>query len=287
MKYCVNSYSFGAYGRKENGGVYGMIEKAAGMGFDGFEFVESDWMAVPDDELIAIGKAAEKAGLERVNLCVGADFLTGSGGDLGKEVERLCRLLDKAALLGVKQMRHDVTRGPVGRKYGLGYACQLPRLAEGCRRVSEYAASLGLRTMTENHGFYSQDANRVASLIDAVDSPSFGALVDLGNFMCADEEPPHSVSLLAPYAFHVHAKDFLFRAGTEIAPGEGWFRTRAGDWLRGTVIGHGVAAVPQSVGILKRLGYNGWLSVEFEGLEDNLQGIALGLANLKRFWETA
>ena len=287
MKYCVNSYSFGAYGRKESGGIYGMIEKAAAMGFDGFEFVESDWMAVSDSELSAIGRATREAGLTPVNLCVGADFLNGSEGDLDREVERLCRLLDRAALLGVPQMRHDVTQGPRGRKHGLGYAYQLPRLAEGCRRVSEYAASIGLRTMTENHGFYSQDAERVASLIDAVDSPSFGALVDLGNFLCADETPTHSVSLLAPYAFHVHAKDFLLRAGTETDPGEGWFRSRAGQYLRGTVIGHGVAQVPQSLGILKRNGYDGWLSVEFEGLEDNLQGISLGLANLKRFWELA
>ena len=30
-------------------------------------------------------------------------------------------------------------------------------------------------------------------------------------------------------------------------------------------------------------GYDGYVTVEFEGMEDNLKGIELGLANLKRF----
>ena len=283
MKYCVNSYSFGHYGSEL--GIYGMIEKAAEMGFDGFEFVESGWMDVPDGELVKIGQAAKSAGLEPVNLCVGADLINGSGGDSAREVERLCRLLDKAALLGVRQMRHDITSGVWGKKHGIGYPYVVSRLAECCRKVSEYAKTIGLRTMTENHGYYSQDADRVASLIDAVDSDNFGALLDLGNFMCADEKPEISSSKLAPYAFHVHAKDFLFKPRTELCPGAGWFRTRGGNWLRGTVIGHGVACIPQSVQTLRRSGYDGWLSVEFEGLEDNLEGIKLGLGNLRRFWD--
>lgn len=285
MKYCVNSYSFGRYGAEL--GIYGMIEKAAELGFDGFEYVESGWMDVPDAELKKIAEAVRTAGLEPVNLCVGADLINGSGGDLGSEVARVCRLVDKAALLGAPVMRHDVTSGVRGRKHGIGYQSVLPRLAEGCGRITEYAASVGLRTMTENHGFYSQDADRVASLIDAVDHDNFGVLLDLGNFMCADERPEISSSKLAPYAFHVHAKDFLFKPGTEPSPGDGWFRTRGGNWLRGTVIGHGAASIFQSVGMLKRSGYDGWLSVEFEGMEDNLDGIRLGLDNLRRFWSLA
>ena len=37
--------------------------------------------------------------------------------------------------------------------------------------------------------------------------------------------------------------------------------------------------------ILKKSGYDGYISVEFEGAEDKLYGIKEGLENVKRFWE--
>ena len=43
------------------------------------------------------------------------------------------------------------------------------------------------------------------------DSPNYGWLVDMGNFLCADDLPVHAVPIAAPYAFHVHVKDFLYK----------------------------------------------------------------------------
>ena len=80
-----------------------------------------------------------------------------------------------------------------------------------------------------------------------------------------------------PYAFHVHAKDFLLKSGGCIDPGEGWFRSRGQNFLRGTVVGHGVVPVAQCIAILKTAGYDGWLSLEFEGHEDNLPALRHGL----------
>lgn len=79
--------------------------------------------------------------------------------------------------------------------------------------------------------------------------------------MCADEDPSLSVSIMAPYAFYVHAKDFHYKSGMEITPGNGWFKTRAGNYLRGAIIGHGDAKVAQSIQTLKRNGYNGFVTV--------------------------
>ncbi len=285
MKYCVSTYSFGGY--MDSLGIYGVIDKAAEMGFDGIEFVDMPWMNASDEELVKIGQYARDKGVETVDLCTGADFINGSDGDVEAQIARVCDRVDKAVLLGVKMMRHDVGSEPRGRKHGLGYAYNLERLAYACRKVTEYAASKGIQTMTENHGYYSQDADRVASLIDAVDHDNFGALLDLGNFMCADEDPVLSVSRLAPYAVHVHCKDFLYRKGNETNPGATWFKTRGGNYLRGTIVGHGEANIAQSLAILKSKGYDGYISLEFEGVEDNLRGISLGIENVKRFWENA
>ena len=280
MKTSVSSYSFGPYREL---GMEGLIAKAHEMGFDGIDFLEQDIKDV--EHAKSLRALAKQKGIAIVSLCVGADLINR---DTAEEVARLKGLVDIAAALGASMMRHDITAGDrSGAKVGISYDALLDKMADATREVAEYAAGVGVRTMTENHGYFSQDASRVEKLINTVNHPNFGALVDIGNFMCADEEPWKSVAVMAPYAYHVHAKDFHKKSGLEPDPGNGWFRTRGGDYLRGAIIGHGDARVAQSLYVLKKSGYDGYVTIEFEGMEDNLKGIELGLANLKRFWEKA
>jgi sugar phosphate isomerase/epimerase len=51
------------------------------------------------------------------------------------------------------------------------------------------------------------------------------------------------------------------------------------------VIGEGNIPVEQCLAILKRTGYDGYLTVEYEGAEDCISGIARGLANLRSMTE--
>ena len=113
----------------------------------------------------------------------------------------------------------------------------------------------------------------------AVNHPNYGWLVDMGNFLCADEPPMHALPIAAPYAVHAHAKDFLLKREN---PGEGWFPTRNGWVLRGTVVGHGVVPIADCVQVLRDAGYDGWLSLEFEGMEENLTALRCGLAYLRK-----
>ena len=80
----------------------------------------------------------------------------------------------------------------------------------------------------------------------------------------------------------MHAKDFLFKPGTQPNPGAGWFKTRGENHIRGTIVGHGVIPVAQCVAMLKNAGYDGFLSLEFEGLEDNLIALKAGYDYLRR-----
>jgi sugar phosphate isomerase/epimerase len=47
------------------------------------------------------------------------------------------------------------------------------------------------------------------------------------------------------------------------------------------VIGEGVVPVGQCLAILARAGYDGFVSIEYEGEEDCIEGISRGLENLK------
>ena len=231
---------------------------------------------------------ADAVGIKIANYTIGADFVHGSNGDIEAEIERLKGEVDIAAILGAPGMRHDITYSISREESGMHtFEAALPRIAKAVRAVTEYAASKGIRTMTENHGFISQDSVRVEKLITAVNHPNFGVLLDLGNFYCADENSAEAVGRLAPYAFHAHAKDFHIKSGNGFNPGEGWFMSRGGNFLRGAIIGHGNVPLLQAIRALKRTGYDGVLSVEFEGMEDPLDGIRMGQANLRKLVELA
>lgn len=287
MKVCVSAYS---YYRLIDEGKMTLLDvpaKAKEMGFEGLEFSE---FGVPEGKTfeeyaVELREAAEKAGIPLINYAVGADLLTGGEKGIEEGMALLKKKVDVAKILGVPTMRHDVWYGdfPKDWKGTRTYGAALPVIARNAREITEYAAAQGIRTMSENHGFIFQDAERVAQLVTAVDSPNYGVLVDIGNFLCADQEPTQAVGILKNLAFHCHVKDFHVKSGNLPAPGEGWFNSRSGNWLRGAIIGHGEVPVVQCLRTLYKAGYDGNVSIEFEGMEDVIQGIAIGRDNLKRY----
>lgn len=280
MKIAVSSYSFSQAMRDGRMTIMDVIPKAKEMGYEGVEIVRGGWS---DEEMRAMApklKAqSEEYGMPIIAYMVGADFIRNG---LDAEVERLKREAEVAALLGAPRMRHDSTGGRDANDNPVTVEEALPIVAEGYRRVTEFAAGLGVHTMIENHGYFFQDACRVKKLIETVNHPNFGWLMDMGNFMCADENSAIALGNALPYAAHVHAKDFLFKSGDGENPGEGFFGTRAGNYLRGAIIGQGVVPVKQCLRLLKRANYDGWISLEFEGMEDCITGCRVGLDNLRR-----
>ena len=102
--------------------------------------------------------------------------------------------------------------------------------------------------------------------------------MDIGNFACVDEDALSAVRRAAPYAVHVHVKDFLIKSGATVAPsGSKWFSSRGGRYIRGTTAGDGAIPIPQCLEILRKAGYDGWVSYEFEGAEDTLTALKNGL----------
>ncbi|NSW91500.1 MAG: sugar phosphate isomerase/epimerase [Firmicutes bacterium] len=286
MKIGVSTYSFSALMNNETMSQLEVIGKAKEMGFDVIEF---SGLRVPEGQFIEsfaekVKEECARVGIQMGNYTIGADFINGSNGNLEAEIERVKGEVKIAKILGATGMRHDATRGFLPGYVGpKGFDDALPILIKGCRAVTEFAESLGIRTMVENHGYFCQDSDRVEKLVNGVNNKNFGILVDVGNFLCVDEDPAKAVGRLAPYAFHVHVKDFHVKPGTAPNPGTGWFKSRAGNFLRGAIIGHGEVPVVQCLEILKKAGYDGTVSIEFEGMEEPLTGISVGLENLKRY----
>lgn len=288
MKFSVSSYSFSQLTRSGNKTEMELISLAKKIGFDGIEFAEIHPPAGMDKAEYAkeLNSECERIGIKPVNYTIGANFLYPAGGTLESEIERLKKEVEIAKILGVSGMRHDATGGwkkEDRRQRGFNEA--LPILVKGCKAVTEYAGTLGIRTMVENHGFFCQESTRVEQLVNCVANENFGLLFDMGNFLCADEDPVNAVGRLSQYVFHVHAKDFHFKSGNNIAPVNGFFQTRAGNHLRGAIIGHGCVPVFQCMSTLLRDGYDGFISVEFEGIEDAEKAVEWGLDTLTRYDE--
>lgn len=282
MKISVSSYSFARYIRAGRMTQLDCVAKAKEMGFDAIEF--TDIIPMEGETVVEtaarIRAEAERAGIEINAYTVGACLYKGSAEADAAEVERLKGQVDIAVILGASVMRHDVCYALAKTGEGRCFDGMLPTIAKNTRAVTEYAQTKGIRTCSENHGYIAQDSDRMERLFHAVGHDNYGLLVDMGNFLCVDEDPAHAVSRLAPYAFHVHAKDFFFspekREGLTIM-------TRGANYIGGCVIGEGAVPVGKCLAILKRAGYEGCVSVEYEGEEDCLAGIARGLANLREF----
>lgn len=283
MKISVSSYSFQ---RLLNEGAYNqltLIKKAKEIGFDAIEFVD----LLPPEGVSRENWArqlraeCEACCMEISNYTFAAEFIACENFD--EEIARVKKEIDLAHILGAKSVRHDATFNNCGKSF----AVCLPILADACRKVTEYAQTLGIRTMVENHGFFCQDSSRVEQLVSTVNHPNFGLLCDMGNFLCADEDPALAFGIVAPFAFYVHAKDFHVKDAEGADPGEGFFKSRSGNYLRGAIIGHGNVPIKSCLAALKRVEYNGMMAIEFEGMEENIPALKIGLENLRRYTREA
>jgi sugar phosphate isomerase/epimerase len=286
MKFSITTYSLNQYLHTGRLTQLSCIEEVCSIGFDAIEF----FGVTPQDGLDEIKWAAKlqqkamECGIFISCYTIGADFLNGSEGSTAGEIARIKQQVNIAAALGVNLMRHDASTGDPPGVNARSFDEVLPILAEACAEITEYARKFGISTMVENHGYFCQDSDRMVKLYNAVNNPNFGLLCDIGNFLCADESPEDACKTVAPYTKYVHAKDFHVLAGTVDPPSEGWFQSRNGINLRGAALGKGNVPVRSCLDILQSAGYNGIVSLEFEGVEDSIDSVKTGLAYL-RDWE--
>lgn len=277
MKISVSAYSFNQAIKQGKMTQMDCIKKAKELGFSGIEFTEID--GAPDfdvqiENAKKLRKEAKRHDMEIVAYAIGAVLYQDTPEASKNEVDRLKHEVDIAKALGAPVMRHDVCYELGKSGNARSFDLMLPTIAENIRAVTEYAMQQGIRTCTENHGFIAQDSDRMERLFHAVNHDNYGLLVDIGNFLCVDENPITAVSKVAPYAIHAHAKDMIITKEPESGNA---FMTRGGNYCEGCVIGEGVVPVAQCLRILKHAGYDGWISMEYEGKEECIEGIRRGM----------
>jgi inosose dehydratase len=129
--------------------------------------------------------------------------------------------------------------------------------------VAEYDIPLGIH----NHGPHAR-YSKISDVADIVKDrhPKIGACVDMGHYLRSDENPIEALERLGNRLYGVHLKDV---------------RTVEDNGRRKkifTIIGQGDLDLPGSLRTLKKLNYQGCLSLEYEESEQNpLSDIAVSL----------
>ncbi len=137
---------------------------------------------------------------------------------------------------------------------------QAKLVADGLRRLTEFAADYDINVIVENHGGLSGDAEWLSGVMERVDHPRCGTLPDFGNF-AEDQDIYEGVRLMMPYAEGVSAKAYAFdEQGYE------------------TTIDY-----PRMMQIVAESGYDGYIGIEYEGDQlSEVEGIKATKALLDR-----
>ncbi len=125
---------------------------------------------------------------------------------------------------------------------------------EECLKVAE---KLGVILALENHWGLTNTPEGMLRLLKAVESPWLGALMDTGNFL---ENPYEKLKLIAPKTVFVQAKTYY----------------GGGEWY---TLDLDYAKVAR---ILADVGYQGYVSLEFEGKDPAASGVPKSLKMLKK-----
>ncbi|MEN0642473.1 sugar phosphate isomerase/epimerase family protein [Alkalicoccobacillus gibsonii] len=288
MKAGISTYSLLEAIESGEMDIFDVLQWTADHGGEHVEIVPYGFTLVDNESLAAkVREKAEELGLLLSSYSMPADFVKDTEEEFEQEVDRVKKHVDLLHFMNIRHLRHDVTAFtlPPEKRTIEYFENNLPRMVEGSQRIADYAATFSITTTIENHGMAVQHSDRVQRVLQAVNKPNFKTTLDIGNFMCVDEDPLVGVTKNLPYASLVHVKDFYIRPSYE-DPGAGkWFKTANDNNLRGAIFGQGDLPVRELLKRIKQSGYDGFLTLEFEGMEECRLGTRIGLDNLKRLWE--
>lgn len=260
MKLSVSMWSVQQVVKEGRIDLSGFVEFAARQNVEGVELLDYFWKDKPT-ELPKIKKQVADAGLAMAAYSIGNDFFEPDASIRAKQLEDLKKGVDTALELGTNIVR--VFSGNARQGYTLEDG--LSWIIDGLAAGAEYAQQHGVTLALENHGLMAGRSDQVKNMIATVNSPALRANLDTGNFLLVGQNPTDAARDLAGLIALVHLKDFR-RAD----PGQTThvYKGLDGVGYTGTAVGDGSVDLPQIVSILRQSGYDGWLSLEYEGGDD-------------------
>lgn len=255
------------------------VDFAADLGAEGVEIV-SFLLTDKQRQLGELMAALRRRGLALAAYSINSDFALDSEEKRREMMARVQGEIDTAAALGCPVVR--VFSSDFGN--GIPYEQARQWIVEGLSEASRYAGEHNVRLALENHGYFAGTCQQMEELLAAVDSPWLSTTLDIGNFILMDDDPKAAARALAPKAALVHVKDF--HRVQDNYPLKA-YTSNGGRKYIGAVITSGVIDVDYALRQLYMNGYDGFLSLEYDGGEsDPRENLRAGMDILGRLLET-
>ncbi|MDI9600856.1 MAG: sugar phosphate isomerase/epimerase family protein [Armatimonadota bacterium] len=243
------------------GEVAGIVRE---LGAEGIEAYYKYFDDLKPETLDAQRRAANDQGIEFSSFCSGPDFSHPDPEARKREVEGFKRHIDAAAYLGCPVIRMTAGQGHPG----VSIDDAVEWVVEGFTECVEYAEGTGVICAYEDHykDYYwdypdvSFDPDVFLRIVDRMRGTSMRVNFDSSNPVMAERDPVPILQAVKDLVVNVHLSD----------------RITAGRYEHADV-GDGVVDFNAIFAILREIGYDGWIAVEYNGL-NGIPGLRKSLA---------
>ncbi len=261
IKLSVSSYSYWHF-KGEKFPIEKVIDEAAKLGLEGIDVLHRQMAGEDNAYLQKLKKHAFVNGIAMTCLSIHQGFVNPDKAELKKHIDHTIHCIELAYKMGIPCMRLNTGRWNTIKSFDdfmakRGIEPALPGYTEdeafkwcidSIEQCLKKAEECGVLLALENHWGLGSTPEGMLRIKNAIDSPWLGLLMDTGNFL---ENPYDKLEKIASQTNFVQAKTYY---------GGGVWYSLDLDYKR-------------IADILKKVNYQGYVSIEFEGNEDPNTGV--------------
>jgi sugar phosphate isomerase/epimerase len=267
------------------------IELASKLNIDGLEWYAGFLEMQDENNWPLFRKQVEDHGKVIPMMCCSPDFTHPDKSFREKEVEKQKRWIDMTFILGASYCR--VLSGQRRPELALDEGIKIA--ADCIYDCLPYAEERNITLILENHykddfWLYPEFAQKMdvfCKLVDRIHHPFFGVNYDPSNTYLADEDPIELLLRVSDRVVTMHASDRFLKEGTlaDLAKEEIGVSGYAKRLSHGE-IGKGLNNYDAIFSELKRVGFDGWISIEdgVDGMAQLERSVAFLNKKIPEYW---
>ena len=269
-KFAIATYSYWHF-REPKITVQQVIDHASNLGVDGVDVLHVQMDNESPEYIRSLRDIAQDKNIELICLSIHQDFVDPDKEKRENNIDHTKKCIDIAHDLGISYIRLNSGRWNTIDSFddlmaNKGIEPVLPGYTEddgfkwcidSIQDCLPHAEQAGVVLALENHWGLTRTPEGLLRIVNSIDSPWLGVLMDTGNFL---EDPYEKLEEIAPQTVFVQAKTYY---------GGGEWYTLDLDYSR-------IAE------ILNKVEYKGYISLEFEGKENANTGVPKSIELLKK-----